>query len=434
MLNSKRRLILVTIQIALLVCNLTSPLDAQDAATLGVLLNKLADQADQMIVDARNSGNSVAMGIGREAALAIANAQAAYSNALDETIAKLDPKIKDTTDKIQSLLNDITSGAVNTVDLATTRAQQIINTLPWRNNEPQVTAITPQFAVPSEQLPIIVRFQGNFPNSSMSGFEPYLLVSGKKIASQNTTQQLSFVIPAGSLFHTNSADNAGRLQFEQVTLGVPWQDSRWGGLRHVRMEDHFNLIIGALPISPGAITIIHTVTNSIPVTKVFESGPHHQCSTKECGNNDDKDHPYLETPDAAWHVVRNTSSFKVFSAQGDWSHTFVSDDADRVQYNVTTIHHGLTGGSSGSVDFRIYFNETTTQTTTSLVPETMSLEWGDSKTFNYPAGTWKIVFISFDGKHYEFTESSKTNPFLDITNGEGSMIVSTKNPATLVWP
>jgi hypothetical protein len=429
------RSVVALLQIAVLICSVAVPLNAQDAvgvATLGVLLNKLMDQVDQIVMDARNSANSVGMEMGREAALAIANARTAYSDALNDTIDKLDPKIKDTTDKLQSLVEDIKSGAVNTVDLATSRAQQIVNSLPFRNNEPQVTAITPRFAVPSEKTPIVIRFQGNFPNSSMSGFEPFLLISGKRYQSQNSTQQLSFVIPSGEEFHFGSAENAGKLQFAQVTLAVPWRDSSWWGLVHTRKEDHFNLIIGSLPSSPGNITIIHTTTSSTPVTQDAQSGPFHQASTRENGNNDDKGHPYLVTPDAGWHVVRGSTSFKVFSAQGDWSQSFVSDDADRIQYSVTTIHHGA--GVSGSVDFRILYKETTTQVKNGSTSENMDLEWGDSKSFSYPAGSWKIVFTSFDGKHFEITGSDQTNPFLDVKNLNGSMVVSTRDPATLNWP
>jgi hypothetical protein len=61
----------------------------------------------------------------------------------------------------------------------------------------------------------------------------------------------------------------------------------------------------------------------------------------------------------------------------------------------------------------------------------MALNWGDSKAFNYPAGTWKLVFTSFDGKHFEMTGSENDNPFITIANGEGSMIVSAKNPANV---
>jgi len=427
--------LLVVFQILLLVPPPLLTIHAQDVAavaTLGALLNKLADQVDQIVMDARNAANSVGMEMGREAALAIANARNAYSDALNETIDKLDPKIKDTTDKLQSLVNDIKSGAVNTVDLATSRAQQIVNSLPFSKNEPQVTATSPRFVVPAENTPIVLRFQGNFPNSSMSGYEPYLLLSGKRYPSQNTTQQLSVIIPAGTVFHLGSSDNAGKLQFAQVTLVVPWRDSEFLGLIHSRKEDHFNLIVGALPSSPGTISIMHSSATTFPVTRPFQSGPFHQASTREAGNNDDKNHPYLVTPDPGWHVVRGTSSLKVFSAQGDWSQTFVSDDADRVQYNVTTIHHGI--GSSGSVDFRILFQETSSAVNIASHTDALSLEWGDSKSFNYPAGTWKIVFTSFDGKHYEITGSETTNPFIDVTNQEGSMIVSTKNPASLVWP
>lgn len=388
----------------------------------------MTDQVDQIVIDARNSGNSVAMEAGREASLAIANAQNAYSESLNETVDKLDPRIKDTTDKLQSLVNDISSGAITTVDLATTRTQAIVNTIPFANKELQVTNISPQFVVPSESVPVHIQFHGNFPSSSLAGFAPYLLIGGKRYSGQNGTQDLSFLIPAGNIFKQASDS----VQFTQVSLVTPWQADKYFGLRHVRREDNFNIYIGALPSSPGQLTLIHTENLTVPETKVYTSGPFHQASTKEAGNNDDKNHPYLVTPDTGWHVVRNTSNFVIFSSQGDQSHSFVSDDADRVQYNVTTIHHGA--GSSGSIDFRITFTESTTQTQSVSKTESMSLNWGDSKAFNYPAGSWKLVFTSFDGRHFEMTGSENDNPFITIANQEGSMVVSAKNPAVVNWP
>jgi hypothetical protein len=64
----------------------------------------------------------------------------------------------------------------------------------------------------------------------------------------------------------------------------------------------------------------------------------------------------------------------------------------------------------------------------------LNLNWGDSKSFNYPAGTWKLVFDAFDGTHSEFSGADLSNPFLKIRNQSGSMIVSTADPRTLVWP
>jgi hypothetical protein len=409
--------------------------DPLAALTLGAFLSKLADQVDQIVMDARSSRNSVAMEAGREAALAISNARNAYSDSLDETIAKLDPEIKNTTDKLQTLVNDVSTGAIKTVDLATSRSLEIVTALPFSNKEPQVRAITPRFVVPSESVPIVISFEGNFPNSSEQGFEPYLQIAGKRYKAQNDNQHLNFNIPAGTVFHSNSADNAGRLQFAHVTLTVPWSKSTAYGLWHTRKEDHFDLIVGSLPISPGKIALIHTTTAQVPVPpKDFQSGPFHQASDRAAGNNDDKNHPYSVTPDTGWHVVRNTSIFKVFFAHGDWSQSFVSDDGNRVQYNVTTIHHGLTGGSSGSVDFRILFKETTTQAQVSTTTENIEIEWGKSKAITYDAGTWRIVYTSFDDKHYEFIGPDAANPFLEIRNDGGSTVVTTKDPATLHWP
>jgi hypothetical protein len=246
-----------------------------------------------------------------------------------------------------------------TIDKTTASVQQIANTLPFAGKEPQVTKVSPAYVVPKDSAlsnDLEINFLGNFPTSSQKGYEPYLKAGGQTFQAHNTTQKLTFLVPQGALFG-NTAPQANRLQFTNVSLVLPWQADRFLGLLHARREDHFDILIGSLPASPGTITVHHTTTGSAPDFKDFCSGNYHQCSTRECGNNDDKDHHWLTTPDTNWHVVRGSSHVKWGSIQGDASGpSFISDDADRVVYTATTIHHGA--GSSGSMDFSICFRET----------------------------------------------------------------------------
>jgi hypothetical protein len=66
-----------------------------------------------------------------------------------------------------------------------------------------------------------------------------------------------------------------------------------------------------------------------------------------------------------------------------------------MQYNVTTIHHGLTGGDSGSVDFRIGFKETKVEETPHQTVEAIDLRWGEAKALNYLLGSWVLLFTGF---------------------------------------
>jgi len=174
------------------------------------------------------------------------------------------------------------------------------------------------------------------------------------------------------------------------------------------------------------------VTNQIPVTKVFASGSHHQASTREDGNQDHKNVAWSETPEPGWSVVRGTSKLNVNSAQGVWSYSYVSDDGNKVIYSVTTIHKSA--GSSGSVDFTISFTETKNIARSEDRSYTKDLRWGDSISFQYPAGRWKLIFEAFDGSHNEFTGADSSNPFIKIHNQQGSWVISTADPKTLNWP
>ena len=413
----------------------TQAQDALDGLALGAFLNKALDQIDQAIHDAQNAGNAVAIGVGREAALAIQNAQNAYADSLNKTAAQLDKAALTTAGQIKSFTNDITSHADLTVNNATDRVQQITDTLPFANKEPQVRSVSPPYIVPKDAASsndLEINFLGNFPGSSADGYAPYLKSGGKTFQAHNTTDKLTFLIPQGVLF-SQTAPQANRLQFANVSLILPWQADKFFGLFHTRREDHFDVLVGSLPASPGTITVIHTVTGTIPAIQDFCSGNYHQASTKEAGNNDDKDHHWPTTPDSGWHVVRGTSHTKIGSVQGDVAlPSLVSDDADSVVYTATTIHH--TAGSSGSIDFSVCFKETQDQPTSHADSQPVALKWGDSKAFDYASGTWQVTFVDFTGTSSDFRAPDNHNPFLIVDEQGGKLLLRIQDPDKLKWP
>jgi len=134
--------------------------------------------------------------------------------------------------------------------------------------------------------------------------------------------------------------------------------------------------------------------------------------------------------------VRNTSRLSSGPGLngGDWESTFVSDDADRVQYNVTTIHHGALG-NSGFVHFWISFTESYTQSVDQQHSDPVKLRWRDSEDFSASElglPGWKFVLDAFDGSH---TELPGPNPFVVLNaTQDGGMQLATVDPKTLNWP
>src|SRR6266404_1547347 len=230
-------------------CNGPGPSGPLTGATVGFFLNHLMDQLQQTIDDARNAGLGVAMQAGREANIAIANAQNAYQDSLNETIDKVDPKIKGTLDQLQSLVNDVASNASLTLDDTTKRTQQIVNSLPFRSHQPQLTKILPRFVVPARQsYPAVIHFQGNFEYAARQDFTPIVESNGHQYtASQNSSQDLTFIIPVSDLFVISPDKESNQYDFTTAELRVPWETSGFLGLNKQRHEDRYKLIIGALP-------------------------------------------------------------------------------------------------------------------------------------------------------------------------------------------
>jgi hypothetical protein len=397
------------------------------AVTVGFFLGKLMDQLQQAIEAARNAGLSLEIEAGREVNIALANAQNAYADSLNKTIDNINQTMKGTLDQLQSMVNDVTNNTFGSLDAITARAQQIVNSLPFRPHEPQLTRTGPRFVVPSQQTyPVTLRFQGNFEFAAKKNYTPSFQVNGHTyVPSSNTTQELQFIVPVSELFA--APPDTGKYSYVMGTLIVPWRR-----LLVKREEDHYRLILGALPARIGKIRLIHTTSHVDHPTKHFESSQFYQSSGSDGANDDHKDVPYDVIPDTGWHVVRNTSSFNDKGSEGDWGRTFVSDGGDHVTYRVTTIHHSI--GTAGRVHFTISFNETQDVTVSDQNSEDVTLNWGDSRSFSYPAGTWKVVFDAFDGTHAEFSGADLSNPFLKLRDQAGSLVISTADPKTLVWP
>jgi hypothetical protein len=198
---------------------------AAGAVTVGIFLSHMMDQVNQAIINAKNAGLTIEIQAGTEAAIAISNAQNAFTTSSDKLFDQhLDPTIAGSLDKIQQMVNDVSANAFKTVDEAATRGQQIIDTLPFRNGAPQVTSITPKFIVPSQtSYTVLVRVKGNFVNAGQPGYDPTLSVNGKQFTGAEATQELQFTVPVAQLSPVvSNSTPAFSFGTSQIDLNVPW--------------------------------------------------------------------------------------------------------------------------------------------------------------------------------------------------------------------
>lgn len=409
--------------------------DAQLGGLLvGAALDKLMDQVNTAIISARNAGNSVAIEAGREVAISISNAKNAYLDSLNKTFDDhLNPTIRGTLDQLQTAANDVTTGTTTALADATAKAQQVVNSLPFRQHEPQLTKFTPRFVVPSRSTyPVMVRVFGNFEYAAQQKFTPNLNVSGHIYTPiSSTTQELDFSVPVSDVFTADP--NSHSYQSAVATLDVPWQSASLLGLIKHKEKDSYRLYLGSLPAVIGSIkfTVTTKHTEDGP-PRTFTSGSFRQCSTGDCGNNDDLNHPYRITPDNGCNVVRGSARLNTSHTEGDWSQTFTGDDGNVVSYSVSTVHHRF--GTSGAVNFTISFQEVCPHDVTDVNAQSVALVWGDSKVLPANAGTWLVAYDSFDGHHTEFADSESSNPFLKVAGSVNSVTLSTTDPTSLIWP
>jgi hypothetical protein len=104
-----------------------------------------------------------------------------------------------------------------------------------------------------------------------------------------------------------------------------------------------------------------------------------------------------------------------------------------VQYNVSTFHHGITGGPSGCLNFNITIKESMsyTQQTFQQIPH--DINWGDYRTIDFSEGEWKITFKAFDGSVNEFAGVDKSSPFIQVVKTGMTYKIVTTNPSILAW-
>ena len=443
---------------------------AQGAATvltLGAVLKNLLDQIDTTIITARNSGNLLELSTAQNLKALIQQLQTAYEHELDVTFDDhINPTIKKTIDQTRDALTDVTTNAQKSADEVTQRIQQIANTLPFRSSMPQFTRIEPALIAPRAATDNVrLKFIGNFIYYGQDAYLPTLTVGTTDYKPTGTNQELDFDVPYATLFlakpkypvfsmadadedcvvkgggvsldkvssvtefvkgmQTNGAlivDCAlkqapyFKIKTADVTLNVPWEKSVAIGLVHEKKIAHYKMELNGLPDYAVAYQLFEYDGGTTQiVNKLFTSPTFRQCSTKDCGNNDDIDHPYSVSAESGCHLIRNSAGVNTIHEEGDVSGSFISDDGDTAMFKFTTIHHAISPfghRESGDFSFTIGFWEQCTQAIAPAdfhLPAASSwgdggiLRWGRSATLDADSGG--LEQVTADQKHIIWKEA-----------------------------
>jgi hypothetical protein len=405
-----------------------------DPITVAVFLKGLADLIQGAIESARNAGLSMEIEAGRELNIAIENAKNALSEVLGEKLKDIDKTIQGSLYQLRGMVEDLVNHVAIDLDVLSQAIQTFVDGLPFHKKEPKLMQVLPRFVVPSRQnLPTMLEFHGNFELAADNKFKPTLTVNLRPYdADVNDTRLLKFNVSLSDLVASSPPGDPNRFSYGHAILSVPWERSTWLGIRKKRVVDQYKTVVGLLPESPGRIKLNYSTSHPDQRQQPFTSTEYYQSSASDGANDDHKDVSYAVSPTSGWHVQRNSTRFTVVEAHGDWSHSFVSDDGDKVVYKVTTIHHKFS--EAGRVRFKIEFTEYRDISAKDPKELDVRLKWGDSESFDLEPGDWKVTFDAFDGSHQEFISADVSNPFLKVRATSTGIVLQAADPKTLIWP
>jgi hypothetical protein len=408
------------------------------ALTLGLTLSHLMDQLMQAIDAARNAGLTLEMEAGRQAYLTVQQAQNAYRESLNLTMDRVDNSTKTAINQLQIATDQVSSHTVSSLSTFGQQLQTTVSLLPFHDKEPKVSAVTPRWVVPSLQpeQTVRVRLTGSFEFAAQRGLTPSLSAGGKTYQpATNDNSSLQFELPA-SAFAAADPNKFGSLRARVV---IPWEKCRLACLGHQRLQDEYQILLGALPESPGQISLVQFIPRTRMVTAAKSSSDLYESAASDNGNNDHLGVPHQIVADPGCTFVPGTRAYAEWSSVGDHSWSWGPEDAAHINWFTSVVHHGFSG-TSGQMHFRVTAQQACPQSYTDTVTTVInsaaatSIRWGDRKAFPSQPGTWRLSFKAFDGSATDFTSQDLAHRFLRISELGGAIAVGTVDPASLQWP
>ncbi|WP_437641796.1 hypothetical protein [Sorangium sp. So ce854] len=392
----------------------------------GVLLNQFRDVIAGLIREFESASKGILIQAGGEVFIAVQNAEVAYERMLTKTFDELDASVQGAMHGIAALIDRLEQQIAADASSIMSDAQTIITALPFASKMPIVASFGPRYvALSSADYPLTVDVKGNFLQAADPDFRPHIIVAERRIEPiEITTQQLKFQIPT----HLLPARAAGAECFSSAELNllVPYDL----GAFHRKKIANFKLFLGVLPPSPGTI-----VLKKRKLTPRSQVKPVSSYSWRQHSSDDDlSEHYCADPPPAEWSVVPGSATFIIEWSQGrlneDWFYNW-ERDRPSVCFKVTTIHRVL--GTSGKVNFHFDYQIERTWDEVSWDEERVSLGWGDSRSYDLKPGEWKVVFDSFDGRHYEIAGSESTNSLV-VRAAPLSVQIAAPPAAQVNWP
>ena len=183
---------------------------------------------------------------GEEISRAIEQAKNAYQSELNKTIDKVSVAAKKSFDQLKSMVQAFEKDTGEGLNKLMVDAQQLANTLPFANKQPQLSSVKPRYLVIDDLAKTsFVVFKGNFPYTAKIGFEPSLTFTDKPCyLVDSNTQSFTFQIPHNAFSDVDPT----KYGYKTGQLRVPFDD---GWIWSHKNEFDYRIGLGALPQIAG---------------------------------------------------------------------------------------------------------------------------------------------------------------------------------------
>lgn len=368
---------------------------------LGSLLGGLFDQVNGTIQQAaeefKNAGMELEIGAGQQLSIAMDQFKNYYQDELDYTIDKVKKETKDTFDRLNSMVAVFQNKNLEALQDLQVQAQQLANSLPFSSKQPQLSYLKPRYLVIQDlAFSSLVLFKGNFPCSSLPGFEPSLVFKDKTcLLVDSSTQWLTFQVPHSS-FEDAIKD---KYSYRTGELVVPWDD---GWFRSHKVESTYKVGLGALPQQAGKGAVEYIAKNTETHTEHTITDP-----IEFNGNNWYPEHWHTiyqsVFPKPGWSIdCSKPPKLRVEDKHGRHSQEIVSVSPSQIVYKVSL--YCKTGEDIGIVKIQVEFDQYLKQIVDTKRTEEFEMNWKDQKLLE-PQGNEvisKVVFDNYIGVHQEF--------------------------------
>jgi hypothetical protein len=405
---------------------------------IGSLLAGIESTANGIISHASAQGQVLEVTAAGQVNLAVQNARSAFAEDLEKGLEDVDDATQRTIANLQALEDELHSDSTEVLNAAIAGSQQLVNSLPFANRNPQVRSYSPQFVRPSDADTVQIVVDGNFFWAYQENLPITLELEGHDYeANLDITSQVGFEVPA-SVF----ASQPDRFSRVSATLTVPYEK---GIVFKSTRPGVFQLLLTVLPTSPvRALTVtsevqvsgIESRTLTMPAGASMAGGGWRVNSWQDCQNHDDP-HSFSASP-GGWSI-EPSSVAAVISNQG--RHPTASG-ADILAASTTgfvvrgwTTAHCFLGISNGSGDITYFVTYTETRPTSTASAETrdlLPLRWGDQRVVPVARGHWTVHVELWNGTVLDFARTDSSNPYVSVTDDGDTVTVKAASPETLI--